>query len=119
MAQISTTEVAAISSQFDTSFSAIQQGIRGVEQVIRETTKTLERILEDLSSSNWNNLRSQDRKLRGEMANIDSSYAAAKDNINTSNAELEASLVAILEGQVKNHLSIFFRNLDIILVEFF
>lgn len=99
-AQISATEVTDISTQFDTSFSAIQQGIRGVEQVVRETTKTLERILEDLSSSNWNNLRSQDNKLRGEMANIDTRYAAAKEEVNTSNAALEASLVAVLEGQV-------------------
>jgi len=53
-----------------------------------------------LEDSNWNNLRLQDRRLRNELADIDTRYAQAKEDINTANAALEVSLVNILEGQV-------------------
>jgi hypothetical protein len=53
-----------------------------------------------LEDSNWNNLRLQDRRLRDELADIDTRYAQAKEDINTANAALEVSLVNILEGQV-------------------
>jgi uncharacterized protein involved in exopolysaccharide biosynthesis len=92
--------VTAIQTQFATSFTLIQDGIRSVEQVLRETDRTLVRIVQDLDESNWNNLRQQDSKLRDEIALIDSRYAASKDDINTNNAQLEASLNEVLVGQV-------------------
>jgi len=71
-----------------------------VERVIRETGKTLTRIIGDLDSSNWSNLRIQDEKLRGEITDIDTRYAQAVEDINTSNEALEADLRNILTGQV-------------------
>lgn len=99
--QISAADVTQIETEFDTSFSAIQAAIRDVERVIRETGKTLARIIDDLDNSNWNNLRSQERKLAGEIADIDALYAKAVEDINASNAALEADLNNVLVGQVR------------------
>lgn len=73
-----------------------------MERVIRETGKTLARIIDDLDSSNWENLQTQDAKLRGEIADIDTRYAQAVQDINASNAALEADLRNLLTGQVAN-----------------
>jgi len=98
--QISSTNVTDIQTQFSSSFSLIQQGIRSVRQTLEESSGTLERIIEDLDNSRWNNLVQQDRRLREEIAAIDSSYAQSKDDINASNLGLDNSLISVLDGQV-------------------
>jgi len=101
--------VALVQSDFDASFTIIQDGVRDLDNRLRQLRSTVGSMQSSLQDSDWNNLRNLERRFRDDTNAIHAKYNETETNLKMSLVVIENDLVKSLANEVSSNIYIFWQ----------